>query len=254
MLPSLCLTLLAVAWSVGQAPSGLEQAVRDYWTALSAGDKAAAMRFVHPDDLNKFLNRHEPPIRSWKLSEMETLSEREVAVTVTISRLFPTGSVLSVPAREVWQWVDSGWRVRIQSLEDYQRRLDQFLKSRSELPHKLDVLPRQIKILAHSDQPGVIVIRNGLQTAVQVEGLGLDRQRFEVSKWVEAVQARTVGRIAIRYIGEEAQSDLHGSLVLRLRVGGERRRFEIPVLYNYVDPILDWLRARPAPPPGKPPA
>lgn len=247
MLQFLWLSLLSHGLALQAAP-GLEQSLRDYWAALAAGDKARALQFVHPQDLNKFLKRREPPFQGWELTGIEFHSEQEAVVTVTISRLYPGGAVLPVPARETWQKVESGWKVRIQSLEDYQRRLDQVLKSRVKLPPQLDVLPEELKFYAGADQPGVIVIRNGLQSPVQVAGLEIDEQRFQVGKKLKEVPARSVGRIAIRYIGEETQADLQSRLALRLKVGEEVRRFEIPILYNYADPMLDWLRGRPKPP------
>ena len=91
-----------------QSGSDLNQVVHDYWTALAARDKVRAMEFVHPEDLNKFLNRHEPPIKDWKLERIEQPSELEASVTVTFVRPSPTGVLFLARAREVWQKLDSG--------------------------------------------------------------------------------------------------------------------------------------------------
>ncbi|MEE8585230.1 MAG: hypothetical protein V3T83_10310 [Acidobacteriota bacterium] len=244
---------LPFCWLTLQADPVLEQTVRDFWAALEARDKAQAMQFVHPDDLNKFLNRNEPRFEDWKLEAIEPASGTEATVTVNISRRFPGGSLLPVRAREVWQQLDSGWKVRIQSLEDYQTQLRQHQDRPPKLPPRLDIFPKTIKFYPHSDQPGVIVIRNGLNSPVQVVGLRLDEQKFEVSRGLTEVAAQSVGRIALHYLGSERQLNLESQLRLKLKVADEVREFQIPVLYNYTDPILEWLKRQKQPQPTKPP-
>ena len=247
-LPLLVLVSLSI-----QADPVLEQTVRDFWAALEARDKAQAMQFVHPDDLNDFLNRNEPRFEKWKLEAIEPTSETEATVTVKVSRRIPGGSLLPVRAREVWQQLDSGWKVRIQSWKDYQNQLRQHLYRPSKLPPRLDVFPKILKFYFHADQPGVIVIRNGLNSPLQVVGLRLDEQKFEVSLGLTEVAAQSVGRIALHYLGSEKQPNLESQVRLKLKVGDEVREFQIPVLYNYTDPILEWLKRQKQPQPTKPP-
>lgn len=244
---------LPLCWMALQAAPALEQAVRAFWDALEARDKVEAMQWVHPEDLNKFLNRHEPGFEGWELERITPLSDTEASVAVRFRRQFPQGSTLLVRARETWQRTEAGWKVRIQSLEDYYERLEQHRDRPARLPPRLEVLPRTIKFYAHSDQPGVIIIRNGLQSAVQVVGLELDEQRFRISKSLDEVGPRSVGRIALRYVGKDAQPDQASSVLLRLKVAAELREFELPVICNYSDPMLQWLRRQKLPQPTNPP-
>lgn len=244
---------LPLCWLAFQADPALEQAVRAYWDALEARDKVQAMQFVHPEDLNKFLNRTEPGFEGWELEGIKPVSETEASVAVKFRRQFPQGSILPVLARETWQWTDAGWKVRIQSLKDYHDRLEQHRGQPGQMPQRLEVLPATIKFYSHSDQPGVIVIRNGLQSVVQVVGLELDEHRFSIRKGVNEVEPRSVGRIALQYVGKDAQPDLESSVLLKLKVDGELREFKLPVICNYSDPMLQWLRRQKPPQTKKPP-
>lgn len=245
--------LWLLGWLALQADPALERSVQDYWAALEARDKVRAMQFVHPDDLNKFLNRKDPRFEGWELEKIEPAGESEALVTVTIRRRFPGGALLPVRVREAWQGLDSGWKVRIRSLQDYQAQLKQYQDRPAKLPARLEVLPKSIKFYTHSDQPGVIVIRNGLAIPAQVIGLNLDDQLLEVSRGLKEVAAQSVGRIALSYQGGETEPNLESQVKLRLKVAGEEREFLIPVLYNCSDPILDWLKRQKLPQPTKPP-
>ncbi len=132
-------------------------------------------------------------------------------------------------------------KVRIQSLEDYHRNVMAAGTTTRPFPPRLDVFPKILKFYSFSGQPGVITIRNGLASSVQPVGLEIDFERFQITSVMDEVRARSVGRIALSYIGDEKQENLKSQAKLKLKQDGEIHEFLIPILYNTSDPTLSWI-------------
>ena len=241
--------LLLLVFFLASPPRELSENVRLYWDALQKRDKAKALQFVHPDDLNNFINRGEARFESWELSEIELLSETEAQVKIQLQRFLPNGVVGPVKGRETWVRTEEGWRIRIAPAGiQYRERMAAEPKSKDQegpasLPSVLDVSPSILNFYAlFPRQPRPLYIVNGLDTPVESLEIEINPEKFEILKRPDQLEPRTRGLIQFRYKGEEKGENLKEQLVLRLRQGGETREITVPIVYNYMDPVSRWLR------------
>ena len=226
----------------------LESAVQSYWNALLAQDKAAALKFVHPDDLNNFINRREARFESWKLIQTEFESESRAVVKVQLRRILPNGVVGPVKGSETWVKTEEGWRVRVApSGEEYRKLLaaSQAATPKPETedpPDHLDISPETLHFYAlFPRQPRLLHVRTGLGTPVDTLELQIDPDRFEILHCPHQIEAGSVGTIKLRYLGTEEGENLKTQALLRFQQNGESREFTIPIVYNYMDEISRWM-------------
>ncbi len=241
MTPGPFLKVILFFWLPLQIPE-LENSVRVYWDALSRLDRVEAMKYVHPSDLNQFLNRAPSLIGGWELGEISMESETLATVRLRVTRNF-FGRFQAVPTSETWEKTEDGWKVSIQPIEQQFAKLTSFQKP--PLPERLDVFPKQLRFYAMApQQPGVLVIRNGLKVDLEIVGLQVDSARFRLPEFTPKVAARSVVRIPIRYAGKEKKSNLKSELRLQIRIGEEIRDFGVPIVYNYTDRVMEWIRQK----------
>lgn len=227
----------------------LEKAVADYWELLQKGDKAGALRFVHPDDLNHFIRRTEGSFSDWKVKTITHPSPDSATVTVNIQRLLMNSRVPQ-EITETWVRTADGWKVRVPQplpiVERVRARARELAQQR--LPETLEVFPAQLRFYALSPrQPAAITIRNGLHEEVRVEALEFDKDRLQILSPLESVAPRSSGRILLSLHHPPAEPNQTSQVQLTLTVGGETRTFQIPVVMNYVDDITRWVAGQPRP-------
>lgn len=221
----------------------LEQLVVKYWDSLRDGNKAGALQYVHPDDVNSFINRKEQVILSWELVKTEFTSESKASVYLRLSQMI-AGNRIPVPHQQEWLKTDQGWKVRIPAPEQaYQNARKAFAKAGTpKLPENLSVYPPQLKIYAIANpKVGSIVVRNGLEIPAKILSFELDTSMFEVLTIPELVEPGEMRRIRVAYLGEESEENLQSKGVLLTEQNGEQKKFEIPVIYNYADDVTRWL-------------
>jgi hypothetical protein len=247
---------LSLAASAGSARSqqtqdtpDLETAVTEYWELLQKGDKAGALRHVHPDDLNHFIRRTEGSFSDWKVKAIAHPSPDSAVVTVSVQRLLMNSRVPQ-EITETWVQTADGWKVRVPRplpiVERVRARARELAQQR--LPETLEIFPAQLRFYALSPrQPAAITIRNGLHEEVQVEALQFDKDRLQILSPLESVAPRSSGRILLGLHHPPAEPNQTSQVQLTLKVAGETRTFQIPVVMNYVDDITRWVAGQPHP-------
>ncbi len=240
-LPSIVPILAVLVFPAGQRE--IEEPVARFWTALEKGDKVTAMKFVHPDDLNVFLNRMTPLFSAWELVSIEIRGDGTAVSKVRTQRTLPTGT-FQVTVLDRWQRIREGWRVRVVSSEEQIRRsLGPSVKK--PFPPSLDIFPRILKFYKVAPQQGAsIIIRNGLDSIVRLESVQFDERLFVVDELPVYVRPQGVGTAYFRYIGEPTVERLDGTVTLRFEVDGKWSTYEIPLIYNYTDESLEWVEKK----------
>jgi hypothetical protein len=238
--------LLILSLTIIPGEQDLKTVVTAYWDAIEEKDNASALRLVHPDDWNNFLNNQPTPLVDWKIDKLEFESEDRAQVTVMGNVLALTGKY-EMPAHRVqlWEIVDSKWRLRVPPSEGFDQALMEGVRSRTEsapLPEKLTVSTKRILFYAlNPSQPALITIWNGAQNAVEVVRLEIDEALFRAENVPASIPRETESRIRLRYIGEDETKNLQSSAILVLKQADEIRRFEIPIVYNYFDKVAAWV-------------
>jgi hypothetical protein len=227
------------------SPDGLTTNIQLYWDALQIGDKARALQFVYPDDLNNFINRREARFESWKLLQVELRSENEAQVGIQLQRFLPNGVVGPVKGHETWVKTEEGWRVRVEaSGKQYQELIGGAREKEGppSLPKRLEISPRVINFYAlFPDQPRLLHILNGLDIPVDGLEIEVDPERFEILSRPDKIEPRAKGLIKILYIGKEEGENLEDRFLLRVHQGGDTKEVTVPVVCNYMDPAARWL-------------
>lgn len=225
-------------------PADLERAVTAYWKSLEKNDKATALQYVHPEDLNHFLNRRTAPFRDARVERFEPLGEGEYRITVSLDLLLPNG-IFRSRSRDLWVRTEQGWRIRIPPPEAVAEHIMRATspQKKTPLPPRLDVLPRELHFYALSPrQPAGVTIRNGLDTEVRVVEVSFDEKLLELLHSVDSVPGGSTARILFRYKGADLKTqNLTTEIGLVLEVNGERRTFRIPALCNYMNQIQRWI-------------
>ncbi len=246
----LYLLLLALSATLAQpgpstAPAGLTKAVTGFWEALEKHDKATAMQFVYPEDLNNFLNRQDGNLKNWRCVSVDLVTQDKAKVVVSFDlSVFQT--YLKSKAGETWILTEDGWKVRIDPPMSITERIHQDLEKAhpKTLPARLEVLPERLPFFALAPrQPMPLRIRNGLDTPAEVVGLEFDKSMLTVEKSLDTVPPHTTGRIFFLYSGPKlTEQNVEGKIVLKIRQNGESRSFEVPVVYNYMNGTQRWFR------------
>jgi hypothetical protein len=232
------------------APADLEKNVKLYWDALMVADKASALNFVHPDDLNNFINRREARFESWKLLDTEMRSENEAVVRIQLQRVLANGVVGPVKGRETWVKFENEWRVRVMPAgEQYRALLARKPASESKQPatksSELEIRPTTLTFYGASPrQPSFIHVWNGLDTSVDIVEIVIDSDRFQILQSPETLAAHSAARVKLQYTGDDTGENLKSEILLRLRQEDQIREFTIPVVYNYMDEISRWLQRK----------
>jgi hypothetical protein len=224
----------------------LTENVQLYWDALQVSDKASALKFVHPEDLNNFINRREARFKSWKLLDTEIKSENEAVVRIQLERILSNGVVGPVRGKETWVKHEGSWKVRVMSSgEQYRKMLGGYSSRYNRVTEKsksLEVRTDKLNFYAISPtQPRFLRIWNGLDAAAKIEEVSVDAERFKVLQFSEKIEAQSTGTVKIQYTGSETGENLESEIRLRLLQNGETKEFVVPVVYNYMDEISRWV-------------
>jgi hypothetical protein len=146
---------------------------------------------------------------------------------------------------QLWEIVDSEWRLRVPPSEGFDRALMKGVQSRTgsaPAPKKLTVSTKRILFYAlNPSQPALVKIWNGTQNAVEVVRLEIDEALFRAEGIPAGIPPETESRIRLRYIGEDEAKNLQSSATLVLNQADEIKRFEIPIIYNYFDKVAAWV-------------
>jgi len=240
------LTLLSLLFLAG-APDDLTDTIQLYWDALLASDKASAMEFVHPEDLNNFINRREALFKSWKLLDTELKSENEAEVRIQLQRILSTGSVGPVKGKETWVKHEGSWKVRVRPPGEQYRSLvsgDSTSKRTqpTQRPKDLEIRPDRLTFYSiNPEQPRFLRIWNGLDVAAEIQEISVDPERFEVVQKPKKIEIGSNATVKIRYTGSDTGENLESEIRLRLVQEGEAKEFVIPVIYNFMDEISRWV-------------
>jgi hypothetical protein len=238
--------LLLLSLSSIPGEQDLRTVVAAYWDALEEKDNASALRLVHPDDWNNFLNNQPTPLVDWKIEKLEFEPEDRAQVIVMGNVMALTGKYeMPVHKVQLWEIVDSEWRLRVPPSEGFDQALMKGVRSRTEStppPKELTVSTKRILFYAlNPSQPALVTIWNGTQNAVEVVQLEIDDALFRVEDTPENIPPETRSRIRLRYIGEDEAKNLKSSATLILKQAEEIKRFEIPIIYNYFDKVAAWV-------------
>jgi len=226
----------------------LERTVQSYWDALLVQDKASALKYVHPEDLNNFISRREALFENWKLLQVDIKSQDEAVVKIQLQRVLPNGVVGPVKGSETWVKTEEGWRVRIEPSGQQYRKLRAAVPASAreaepdQLPEKLEVSPDKLTFYAlFPRQPRLLYIRNGLKTPVDALEIQVDAGKFEILVRPDRIEPHSVGTIKVRYVGTEEGENLETQALLRLKQEGHTQEFTIPIIYNYLDEVSRWM-------------
>jgi len=232
--------LLLLALLSPQIPheSELKDAVSAYWTLMTKGEKAAAMKFVLPSCQNDFVNRPEPRIRTWRLLSVQPVSDTEAAVTVQMEALFKE-AVLSagfqkVEKRETWVWDQNSWKLKV--VKPSIETIAPLFSSTSDrpLPKALHITPSVLRIQFFSKaQVGRLHIKNGLPQTAELVSVRFDETRFDLVERPSMVDAGKTADLALRYKGTETDKNLESQVTLVLKQEGQEKLYQVPVRYNY---------------------
>ena len=229
----------------GDAPAQLIESVDAFWSALQARDKATAMRFVLPEDLNNFLNRQEAEFRNWSRVRIELLDENRADVVISFDRAV-LGSFLKTEITEHWVRTDEGWRIRVDRPVPVAKRIFQTIEEaeKKELPPRLEVRPARLPFYGIAAKPAArLRILNGLDLPAEIVGLEYDTSMLTVEKPLKSVPPHTIGSILFRYSGPKLDKEnVEGQIVLRIRQGDQTRTYEVPVVYNVINDLERWFR------------
>lgn len=229
--------------STASSSENLQKSVSQFCELLKTNDKASALKLVHPDDLNNFINRREQPVVSWKVVETKFVSEDNATVTVQFEQLVSRSRV-PVPKQQQWQKTDQGWKIRIgSSQEAYEKTREAFIQTNKRLlPKELSVYPEQLKIYEMAKPKiGSVAVRNGLQKPAKLVSFELDTSEFEILSLPDIIQPGEIGRIRVKYLGEAQEENLESEATLHLEQDGELKTFQVPIIYNYADDVTRWL-------------
>lgn len=233
----ICVLLLTVA-PLGSSDS-LEQRASEFWRLLAAGDKYAALEYVHPESRNAFIRRQDPLRRNPKILRTELLSEREALVEVQFDRYMESlGRFHELTVKQRWKLEGGKWSVLIaEASPELYKQIFASQKSTPPPAGTLSIVPSRLR-LSFFDQPqiGRLAIRNGLAIPVSLKTIELNHDLFEVvERPVDRIAPGENGVITLEYIGQAIGKNKPSKLKLIVAAAQREQVFEIDFLYNYLD-------------------
>ena len=229
----------------------LRETVAAFWSASEKGDRVTAMKHVHPDDLNIFLNNKPSAIGDWEIAEISINPEStEAEVRIEYSLETYPGMPFNVAKIDTWQLVEDEWKIRVKNPSS--AALEAFFGktgSRAEAPSGekgLTVRPDAVKFYkTNLNQPAFIWIENNLDTPARITGIELDEELIQVAEQPEKVHPGEKARIRLQYIGgKPEQENLTTPIVLEIKSGDEVLKQTITAVYNYMNDALRWIQGQ----------
>jgi len=226
----------------------LVKTVSGFWKARQKNDRLKAMEFVHPEDLNLFLNQKPARIKGWRIAEIESgETHNEVKVRVEYTLETYPGTAFKVASLDTWQLVDGEWKVRIKqpSRSALEALFGQSESSRKQPDgEEITIRPDTIRFFKlNLGQPAFIWIDNQLGIPAEITGLEYDRELIKAVELPEIIEPGENARIRLEYIGgKQEQENLATSVKLKVTAGERVFEKEVQAVYNYMNDALRWLR------------
>ena len=194
------------------AEDQLREAISAFWQANEARDRVTSMKYVHPDDLNIFLNKNAAVIKKWEIDSISLNPEwSEAEVKIKYSMETYPGIAFNLNKNETWQLVGDEWKVRV---PDPSIAMKNALFGNPEASlvgseeKTLKIKPESIRFYkTNTSQPAFIWIENGLDIPVSLTLLEVDQSLIEVAEKPEQVNPGEKARIKLLYIGSEKQKE-----------------------------------------------
>ena len=166
LLPVIIVTLLALSFATAEStPEALSEAVAAFWDASVKKDKVTSMRYVHPEDLNDYLNKKGMAIQRWSISEVSlNENQNEASVVMDFSMETYPGVIFNLSRTDTWQKVEDQWKIRVEPPS--KSAAEALLAGRDTgrtgpRPKTLGVKPETIKFYkVNPDQPAFVWIEN----------------------------------------------------------------------------------------------
>ena len=253
---SLIVLLISVAISPLCAASptdndGLEDAVTEYWNACSRADKLTAMKYVHPDELNLFLNKKLPVIKKWAIADVSSDdSPNKARVKINYSMETYPGTVFNLSTVENWEYLEEEWKVRVKDSSAAKKALFGMLQGGSgkvkAAGEGLRVRPQSIKFYkSNLKQPAFIWIENNLDSPVELVSLQVDETLIKIAEQPESVSPGERARVKLEYIGgEKEKENLETEILLKIKSGEDLESHSIKAVYNYMNAAMKWIQQR----------
>lgn len=244
--------LLSLFFSAQLISAGAERQLRDavsaFWQANEVRDKVTSMKYVHPDDLNIFLNKNAAVIRKWEIDTISMnpgCSEAEVKIRYSMET-YP-GIAFNLVKNENWQLVNDEWKVRV---PDPSIAMKNALLGNPEAQAAgsqekiLRIKPESLKFYkTNTSQPAFIWIENGLDIPASLTLLEVNKDLIEVAEKPEILNPGEKARIKLLYIGSEKEKEnLLTQVVLEIKSGEDTIKRTIPAVYNYMNSAMKWLQ------------
>ncbi len=236
----------------------LRETVAAFWNAAEQGDRVTAMKHVHPDDLNTFLNSKPAAVGDWEIAEISINSEStEAEVRIEYALETYPGMPFNVAKIDTWQLIEDEWKIRVKSpsaaaLEAFFGMTGSPAEANSG-EKGLTVRPETVKFYkTNLNQPAFIWIENNLDTPAVITGIELDEGLIRIAEQPEEVPPGEKSRIRLQYIGEKPeQENLTTTITVEIKAGDKVLKQTITAVYNYMNDALRWIQQQQRPG-GKP--
>ena len=227
----------------------LKESVTTFWQANESRDKVTSMKYVHPDDLNNFLNKKVAAIKNWELDTISfNADSSEAEVRIKYSMETYPGISFNLTMTETWQLVNDEWRVRVPdpslAMKEALFASASSQKASGSNDGSVKIRPDNIKFYkTNTMQPAFIWIENGLDIPASLALLEVDQNLIEVAEKPEIVNPGEKARIKLLYIGSEKEKEnLLTQVVLEIKSGEDTIKRTIPAVYNYMNSAMKWIQ------------
>ncbi len=245
------ITLLTSSFAMAvDNPPALSEAVTAFWDASVKKDKVTSMQFVHPEDLNNYLNKKGMAIQKWSISEI-SLNEDQSEASVVMDFAMETypGVIFNLSRTDTWQKADNQWKIRVDppSKSAAEALLGGREAGKGNSPPKtLSVRPDTIKFYkVNPKQPAFIWIENGLAIPAEPVTLKVDEALIKIVEKPETVAPGERARIRLEYIGgEKEMENLVTEITLEIKSGEEITSHTIKAVYNYMNAAMRWIQKK----------
>ena len=226
----------------------LKESVNAFWKATLEKDKVKAMAYVHPDDLNTFLNKPSMIIGKWNIAEIKQVPDANQAqVKIDYSMETYPGIFFNLSRTDTWQLVDNAWKLRV---EDKSVLMKDIFSGKTKMSNSapkekvLRIRPDSIKFYKmNARQPAFIWIENYLDVPARLKSVEVDPALIRVAEQPELVNPGEKARIRLEYIGAEREKEnLPAQVIMEIEAGDEVTRYTVPATYNYINEAMKWLQ------------
>jgi hypothetical protein len=249
-----CLLLFLLSVPLTSASADTENLLREsataFWQANEVKDRVTAMKYVHPDDLNNFLNKKAMVIRKWEVSDISIKpGSEEAEITISYSMETYPGIAFNLKKTEQWQLIKNAWKVRV---PDPAIAAKEAFLGKANVPTAgsrekvLLVRPKTIKFYQiNTSQPAFIWIENYLDIPARLTVLEVDETLVKIAEQPTLIKPGEKARIKLQYIGkEQIKENQPTEVVLEIEFGDEVLKRTIPAVYNYINQAMRWIQQK----------